>query len=90
LTLYVRNPDKLPADLSGNANVTVVKGTLEDEAGLHKVTASGATVFVSFAGPVSTSKGTVRLFLSFIFSIPLHQYICIWKYINHSSLSPMP
>lgn len=60
LTLYVRNPDKLPKEISDNENVTIVKGRLDDEDGLKKATSSGATVFVSFAGPVSRSKGTVR------------------------------
>ncbi|PGG98829.1 hypothetical protein AJ80_09466 [Polytolypa hystricis UAMH7299] len=58
LTLYVRNPSKLPADITGNSNVTVIKGTLEDVAGLQQAATCGATIFVSFAGPVSSSKGT--------------------------------
>ncbi|KAK6063752.1 NmrA family protein [Seiridium cupressi] len=58
LTLYVRNPDKLPAKISGNDAVTVIKGTLEDEASLEKAVTSGPTIFVSFAGPVMGSKGT--------------------------------
>lgn len=60
LTLYVRNPTKLPTDISGNAKVTVIQGTLEDKSGLQQAITSGATVFVSFAGPVANSKGTVR------------------------------
>ncbi|KPM42457.1 hypothetical protein AK830_g4085 [Neonectria ditissima] len=32
LTLYLRNPDNLPAAISSNENITVIKGTLEDEA----------------------------------------------------------
>ncbi|KAI9733821.1 MAG: hypothetical protein M1818_007088 [Claussenomyces sp. TS43310] len=58
LTLYLRNPSKLPAEISGNKDVTVVKGTLEDEAAVKQVIASGATIFISFAGPVGSSKGT--------------------------------
>lgn len=41
--------------------MSVIEGTLEDEEGLKKAAVSGATVFVSFAGPVSSSKGTVGL-----------------------------
>lgn len=61
LTLYVRNSVKLPTDISGNAKVAVIQGTLQDESGLRRAIESGATVFVSFAGPVASSKGTVRL-----------------------------
>jgi uncharacterized protein YbjT (DUF2867 family) len=60
LTLYVRNPAKLPAEITENANVSVVKGTLEDMSSFQRAVTSGASVFVSFAGPVMNSKGTVR------------------------------
>lgn len=36
----------------------IIEGTLDDAAGLAAAAASGAKVFVSFAGPVSSSKGT--------------------------------
>ncbi|KAJ8195484.1 hypothetical protein LV157_002305 [Aspergillus fumigatus] len=58
LTLYVRNPAKLPNEIRNSANVSVVKGTLEDIASFQRTATSGPTVFVSFAGPVSKSKGT--------------------------------
>ncbi|KPM43046.1 hypothetical protein AK830_g3520 [Neonectria ditissima] len=58
LTLYVRNPTKIPTDISGNTAVTVVQGTLEDKSGLQKAVSTGATIFVSFAGPGVGSKGT--------------------------------
>jgi hypothetical protein len=61
LTLYVRNPDKVPAEIKDNPKVTVIKGSLDDESGLEKAVNSGPTVFVSFAGPTFGSKGTVRL-----------------------------
>jgi putative NADH-flavin reductase len=64
LTLYVRNPKKLPEDVKGNALVSVIKGTLEDESQLRRAITSGATVFVSFAGPTANSKGTVSLPIS--------------------------
>ncbi|KAH6980673.1 hypothetical protein BKA56DRAFT_550396 [Ilyonectria sp. MPI-CAGE-AT-0026] len=58
LTLYIRNPAKLPSDISNNTNVTVIKGALDDESGLRLAISSGAKIFVSFAGPVANSKGT--------------------------------
>ncbi|KAL1984024.1 hypothetical protein VTN96DRAFT_9621 [Rasamsonia emersonii] len=58
LTLYVRNPNKIPIDVASHANVTVIKGSLEDVSGLQQATASGATIFVSFAGPGAKSRGT--------------------------------
>lgn len=59
LTLYVRNPTKIPPEIASSDDVTVIKGNLEDVAGLEQATASGATHFVSFAGPTVNSKGTV-------------------------------
>ncbi|KAH8723584.1 hypothetical protein GQ44DRAFT_685095 [Phaeosphaeriaceae sp. PMI808] len=58
LTLYVRNPSKLPTHIVNGAHVSVVKGTLEDISSFERAAASGPTVFVSFAGPVANSKGT--------------------------------
>ncbi|OXC65616.1 hypothetical protein AYX13_05350 [Cryptococcus neoformans] len=58
LTLYVRNPAKIPAAITGNEKVTVIHGTLENESSLRKAIGSGATIFISFAGPVGPSKGT--------------------------------
>jgi uncharacterized protein YbjT (DUF2867 family) len=60
LTLYVRSPAKLPNEIRNSANVSVVKGTLEDIASFQRAATSGPTIFVSFAGPVSKSKETVR------------------------------
>ena len=60
LTLYVRSPAKLPAEISNHANVSVVKGTLEDMSSFQLAATSGPTVFVSFAGPAVSSQGTVR------------------------------
>lgn len=56
----MRNSAKLPAEITGNANVSVIKGTLEDTSNFQQAASSGPTVFVSFAGPVMNSKGTVR------------------------------
>jgi hypothetical protein len=61
LTLYVRSPSKVPKDISDNENVTIIQGTLEDEEGLKKAATSGASIFVSFAGPTYGSKGTACL-----------------------------
>ena len=61
LTLYVRTPSKVPKEISDNENVTIIQGTLEDEEGLKKAAACGASIFVSFAGPTYGSKGTVCL-----------------------------
>ncbi|GFG19361.1 hypothetical protein IFM5058_09996 [Aspergillus udagawae] len=59
LTLYVRNPDKLPAEVTSNPNVSVVNGTLEDKSQWLQAAACGATIFVSFAGPtLRGAKGT--------------------------------
>lgn len=60
LTIYVRNPSKLPGDISGHSKVTVIKGSLDDEESLGRAIASNATVFVSFLGPAASSTGTVR------------------------------
>jgi hypothetical protein len=59
LTLYVRTPSKLPADISDSPQVTVIEGELQDVDGLKKAASSGAKIFVSFAGPMGGFKGTV-------------------------------
>ncbi len=61
LTLYVRNPTKVPEAISNNVNVAVIKGTLEDEAMLKIAASCGAKIFVSFAGPTGRLSGTVSL-----------------------------
>ncbi|KAE9369725.1 hypothetical protein N431DRAFT_414017 [Stipitochalara longipes BDJ] len=58
LTLYVRNPAKVPEDISSNSNVNVIEGTLENEATLKTAASCGATIFVSFAGPTGWPRGT--------------------------------
>lgn len=59
LTLYVRNPGKVPAEIKNDSKVTVIKGSFDDAADLEKAVTSGPTVIVSFAGPTFGSKGTV-------------------------------
>lgn len=59
LTLYVRSPGKLPASVASSEKVSLLEGALEEKASLERAIASGATIFVSFAGPVPSSKGTV-------------------------------
>lgn len=62
LTLYIRNPAKLPVDLSSNPNIHIIQGELGDTDGLKKAAACGADVFVSLAGPtLGKREGTVRL-----------------------------
>lgn len=60
LTLYVRSPAKLPTEIRNSANVSVVEGTLEDITSFRRAATAGPAIFVSFAGPVSKLKGTVR------------------------------
>ena len=59
LTLFVRNPSKLPAPLRDHDSVAVIEGTLEDEASLEQVSQCDADAFVSFAGRPVGNKGTV-------------------------------
>ena len=59
LTIYARNPSKLPESISKHQSVTIIKGELSDEAQLQKAAKSGATVLVSFLGPTGIRTGTV-------------------------------
>jgi hypothetical protein len=56
----VRNPSKVPENIKSHEKVSIVEGQLSDEEKLKQAVASGATVFVSFAGPTFGSTGTVR------------------------------
>lgn len=58
LTLYVRNPSKMPASVSSNKSVEVIEGTFDDEEKLASAATCGANTFVTFAGPVVSNKGT--------------------------------
>ncbi|KAI8936584.1 hypothetical protein NX059_006986 [Plenodomus lindquistii] len=58
LTLYVRNPSKLPSSIGRSPNVTVIKGELTSEKRLTSAISGGATVLVSFLGPGPGHKGT--------------------------------
>ncbi|KAK2762132.1 hypothetical protein FQN54_001139 [Arachnomyces sp. PD_36] len=58
ITIYARNPAKIPTEITDQAKVDVVKGQLDDEAALKRAVGAGASVFVSFAGPVASNKGT--------------------------------
>ncbi|KAF3385251.1 hypothetical protein F1880_002015 [Penicillium rolfsii] len=58
LSLFVRSPQKLPRELSGSPNVTVIQGTFEDVTKVEQAAGCGAQIFVSFAGPTHGSKGT--------------------------------
>lgn len=60
LTLYVRNPAKVPAEVTQNDRVAVLQGELEDEEGLKRAAECGADVFVCLAGPtMGKREGTV-------------------------------
>jgi len=61
LTLYVRTPSKIPADLSSSPLITVIQGELGDEEGLSKAAACEADTFISLAGPaLGKREGSVR------------------------------
>lgn len=61
LTIYARSPRKLPREILEHRKVNVIEGQLDNEASLKNAVHGGAKVFVSFAGPVMSSKGTVSL-----------------------------
>ncbi|EKD18918.1 uncharacterized protein L3040_008138 [Drepanopeziza brunnea f. sp. 'multigermtubi'] len=59
LTLYIRTPSKIPADLASNPNLHIIQGEFGDAEGLKKAAACGAKLFISFAGPtLGEKKGT--------------------------------
>jgi Trk K+ transport system NAD-binding subunit len=60
LTLYVRNPSKIPAEFAANPNLHTIQGELSDEEELKKAAACGADIFVCLAGPtLGKREGTV-------------------------------
>jgi putative NADH-flavin reductase len=60
LTLYARNPSKIPAEFATNPNLHIIQGELGDEEGLKKAAACGAEIFVALAGPtLGKREGTV-------------------------------
>jgi NAD dependent epimerase/dehydratase family enzyme len=60
LTLYIRNPAKLPAEVAENENVNIIQGELGDEDGLKRAVGCSADVFVCLAGPtLGRKEGTV-------------------------------
>ena len=62
VTLYVRNPSKIPPELASRPGVHVIQGELGDEEGLKKAAACEADTFVSLAGPtLGERNGTVYL-----------------------------
>ncbi|KAK7064551.1 hypothetical protein R3P38DRAFT_2825200 [Favolaschia claudopus] len=50
IILYVRSPGKIPDDLKGNANCTVVEGQLDDKEALSKAM-EGVDIVLSALGP---------------------------------------
>jgi len=64
LTLYLRNPSKIPTELASNPKVSMIHGELDDVESLKRAAACGADTFVSFAGPtLGRWSGTVRVLL---------------------------
>ena len=51
IVVYARSPEKLPADISSNENLVIVKGQLTDEEALTKAL-QGVDVVLSALGPV--------------------------------------
>ena len=60
LTLFARNPGKLPRDVTENPDVTIVTGEFTDMNTVKQALSKGAQTLVSFAGPAVPSKGVVR------------------------------
>lgn len=59
VTIYARNPSKLPENVTKDSNVEIVKGDFDDLDAVRTAVAKGAGTLVSFAGPGVGSKGTV-------------------------------
>lgn len=59
LTIYARNPSKLPENVQKDSNVKIIKGTFDDMDSASQALHTGATALVSFAGPGMPAKGTV-------------------------------
>ncbi|KAF7671267.1 hypothetical protein GT037_010592 [Alternaria burnsii] len=58
LTLFVRNPSKVPQAIAQNTNAGIIEGGLDDMVALEAAAKCGADIFVSFIGPISGHKGT--------------------------------
>ncbi|TIC65452.1 hypothetical protein E3Q01_02147 [Wallemia mellicola] len=59
LTLYARNPSKLSDSLRAQEKLDVIEGELSDMVALETAAKCGADAFISCAGPLSGSQGTV-------------------------------
>jgi len=59
VTVYVRNPSKLPETVTSNENATVLQGTFDNIKAATEALHCGAEALVTFAGPQPPSKGTV-------------------------------
>ncbi|PVH74505.1 NmrA family protein [Cadophora sp. DSE1049] len=57
VTIYARNPSKIPKDISDVANVKIIGGDLMDVEGLSKAI-EGQDIIVSLLGPAGRVKGT--------------------------------
>lgn len=59
LTIFARNPSKLPSSASNNSRVHIIKGEFTDLEKAKEALGRGAEVLVSFAGPSLPNRGTV-------------------------------
>lgn len=60
LTIFARNPSKLPPATHSSPQIHIIKGEFSDLDRLREALAYGAEVLVSFAGPSIPNSGTVR------------------------------
>ncbi|KAJ9625995.1 hypothetical protein H2204_010294 [Knufia peltigerae] len=71
LTVYARNPSKLPGRIAKNPNVAVIQGQFDDVEGLRNAASCGADACVSFLGPMIPSWGGSHLVDGYKILIPL-------------------
>jgi hypothetical protein len=79
LTLYIRNPSKLPGSITSSPLVTTVIGTLFDASALETAVYCGATTCISFLGPVlgNCRRGDMPLTKGYELIVPL---LCKYEY----------
>lgn len=87
LTLYVRNPAKLPVEIS--SNVQTVVGSLTDASKIEEAVSCGAKTVVSFLGPVlsDAKKGNTPIADGYRVIIPLLRRYKYERTLNVSTAS---
>ncbi|CAG8978480.1 hypothetical protein HYALB_00005054 [Hymenoscyphus albidus] len=70
-TLFVRNPSKLPSDITQNPKITVIEGTLESAPTTLHATLSNYTTIISTLGPVGLQRSKETPITDF-FTVLLH------------------